>query len=69
MGAERLLALVLVFAPISLVSLGGCPSVFAEMQRQSVETRGWISAERFLDLFAVSRAAPGPGPLIVALVG
>ena len=69
MGADRLLALVLVFAPISLVSLGGGPSVFAEMQRQSVEVHSWLSAERFLDLFAVSRAAPGPGSLIAALVG
>ena len=69
MGGDRLLALVLVFAPISLVSLGGGPSVFAEMQRQSVEVHGWLSAERFLDLFAVSRAAPGPGSLVAALVG
>ncbi len=69
MGADRLLALVLVFAPISLVSLGGGPSVFAEMQRQSVEVHGWLSHERFLDLFAVSRAAPGPGSLVTALVG
>lgn len=69
MGADRLLALVLVFAPISLVCLGGGPSVSAEMQRQSVEVHGWLSAERFLDLFAVFRAAPGPGSLIVALVG
>ena len=69
MGADRLLALVLVFAPISLVSLGGGPSVFAEMQRQSVEVHGWLSSERFLELFAVSRAAPGPGSLVAALVG
>jgi chromate transporter len=68
-GADRLLALVLVFAPISLVSLGGGPSVFAEMQRQSVEVHGWLSDERFLELFAVSRAAPGPGSLVAALVG
>ncbi len=69
MGGDRLLALALVFAPISLVSLGGGPSVFAEMQRQSVEVHGWLSDQRFLELFAVSRAAPGPGSLIAALVG
>ena len=44
MGGDRLLALVLIFAPISLVSLGGGPSVFAAMQRQSVEVHGWLSA-------------------------
>jgi chromate transporter len=66
---ERLLALVLVFAPLSLVSLGGGPSIFAEMQRQSVEVHGWLSDAQFIDLFAISRAAPGPGSLIAALVG
>ena len=69
MGADRLLALALVFAPLSLVSLGGGPSIFADMQRQAVEVHGWLSDERFLELFAVSRAAPGPGSLVAALVG
>ncbi|MCB4823664.1 chromate transporter [Roseicella aerolata] len=66
---DRLLALILVFAPLSLVSLGGGPSIFAEMQRQSVEVHGWLTDAQFLDLFAISRAAPGPGSLICALVG
>jgi chromate transporter len=67
--AERLFALLLVFAPLSLVSLGGGPSIFAEMQRQAVEVHGWMSGPVFVDLFAISRAAPGPGSLISALVG
>jgi chromate transporter len=66
---DRLLALVLVFVPLSLVSLGGGPSIFAEMQRQSVEVHGWITGAEFVDLFAISRAAPGPGSLIAALIG
>jgi len=69
MDADRLLALLLVFAPLSLVSLGGGPSVFAEMQRQGVEVHGWLTDREFLDLFAISRAAPGPGSLIAALIG
>lgn len=63
------MALVLVFAPLSLVSLGGGPSIFAEMQRQAVEVHGWMTPAQFTDLFAISRAAPGPGSLIAALVG
>ncbi|WP_090566930.1 chromate transporter [Belnapia rosea] len=66
---ERLLALLMVFAPLSLVSLGGGPSIFAEMQRQAVEVHGWMTDRQFIDLFAISRAAPGPGSLICALVG
>ncbi|MDN3564037.1 chromate transporter [Paeniroseomonas aquatica] len=66
---DRILALLAVFAPLSLVSLGGGPSVFAEMQRQGVEVHGWLTAAQFVDLFAISRAAPGPGSLIAALIG
>ncbi|MBV1798560.1 chromate transporter [Siccirubricoccus sp. G192] len=66
---DRLFALVLVFAPLSLVSLGGGPSIFAEMQRQAVEVHGWLTDAEFVELFAISRAAPGPGSLISALVG
>jgi chromate transporter len=69
MAPDRLVALALVFAPLSLVSLGGGPSIFAEMQRQSVEVHGWLSDAAFVELFAISRAAPGPGSLISALVG
>jgi chromate transporter len=66
---ERLIALVVVFVPLSLVSLGGGSSIFAEMQRQAVEVHGWMGPREFNDLFAISRAAPGPGSLISALVG
>ena len=63
---DRLLALFLVFAPLSLVSIGGGTSIFAEMQRQTVSVHGWLTDAQFTDLFAISRAAPGPGSLICA---
>jgi chromate transporter len=66
---DRLLALFLVFAPLSLVSIGGGTSIFAEMQRQTVHVHGWLTDAQFTDLFAISRAAPGPGSLICALIG
>ena len=65
---DRLLALFLVFAPLSLVSLGGGPSIFAEMQRQAVDVHHWLTSREFLDMFALSRAIP-PGSMIVVLVG
>lgn len=69
MEPDRLLALVLIFVPLSLVSLGGGPSIFAEMQRQAVDVHGWMTEAEFVDLFAISRGAPGPGSLIAALIG
>ena len=69
MDSGRLLALVAIFVPLSLVSLGGGSSIFADMHRQAVEVHGWMTNQDFADLFAISRAAPGPGSLVAALVG
>jgi chromate transporter len=66
---KTLAALVLVFAPLSLVSIGGGPSVLAEMQHQAVVVHGWMTQREFADLFAISRAAPGPGALLATLIG
>jgi chromate transporter len=64
-----LVALVVVFAPLSLVSIGGATAVLAEIEHQAVVVRHWTSAGEFADFFALSRAAPGPGSLLVALIG
>jgi chromate transporter len=65
----RLLAIALVFAPLSLISFGGGQAIIAEMQHQVVDIRHWMSGPEFADLFALSRAAPGPSTLIAALIG
>ena len=62
-------ALVAVFVPFSLTSIGGGPSVFAGIQHQAVDVHHWVSAREFVDLFAISRAAPGPGSMLVTLIG
>jgi chromate transporter len=63
------LALLVVFVPFSLVSIGGGASIFAGIQHQAVDVRQWVSAREFIDLFALSRAAPGPGSMLVTLIG
>jgi chromate transporter len=66
---SRLLALALVFAPLSLVSFGGGQAIVADIQYQTVEVHGWLTNQEFANLFAVARAAPGPSTMIVALLG
>jgi chromate transporter len=68
-GENTLMALALAFAPLSLVSIGGGPAIVAEMQHQSVAAHHWVTAREFADLFAISRVAPGPGALLVTLIG
>src|SRR5215510_15805773 len=65
---SRLLGLILVFAPLSLFSFGGGQAIIADMQAQVVQ-HGWMTAQQFADVFALSRAAPGPSTLIAALIG
>jgi chromate transporter len=66
---SRLLSLFLVFAPLSLMSFGGGQAIIADMQHQTVDIQHWMSGREFVDIFAVSRAAPGPSTLIAALIG
>jgi chromate transporter len=66
---RTLLALVLVFVPLSLFSFGGGGAILADIEHQAVAVHRWTSAREFADLFAISRAAPGPGTMLSALVG
>jgi chromate transporter len=68
MREDTFVALLLVFVPLSLLSVGGGPSILAGLQN-AVAARGWMSQRDFLDLFAIARAAPGPGVLLATLVG
>jgi chromate transporter len=66
---RALLGLALVFVPLSLLSIGGGASLLAEIEYQSVTVHGWTTQREFADLFAISRAAPGPGTMLSTLIG
>jgi chromate transporter len=69
MSDNRVIGLFLVIAPLSFLSIGGGFSILAEMQHQMVDIHGWMTDREFIDLFAISRVAPGPGTLIATLIG
>lgn len=69
MRIDVLGALFVVFAPLSLAAVGGTPSIFASIQHQSVEVQRWVTSREFVELFAIARGAPGPGSLLVTLIG
>jgi chromate transporter len=66
---ETLLQLFWLFALLSMVAFGGGAGVIPDIQRAAVDTHHWLTAKEFLDLFAISRTAPGPGSMIAVLVG
>ena len=66
---STLLALAVLFAPLSLASVGGGQTLVAEIHRQVVGNHHWMTEQQFVDAFAISRMAPGPGTLLVTLIG
>ena len=65
----NLVDLALYFMMLSLISVGGMPSVLPELQRYAVDVKGWMTPGDFIQAFAVGQAAPGPNMLIASLVG
>ena len=63
------LALLAVFVPLSFLSVGGGMAVLPEMHRAAVVEYGWITEAQFVADYAISRMSPGPGSLIVTLIG
>ncbi len=64
-----LLSLFAVFAPLSIATIGGGQTIVADIQRQVVDVHHWMTEAEFLNAFAISRMAPGPGSLLVTLIG
>lgn len=65
----RIASLLGIFAPLSLLTIGGGQTIIADIQRQVVDVHHWMSAGAFVTLFAIARMAPGPGSLLATLIG
>jgi chromate transporter len=69
MREDPLWALVSVFVPLSFLAFGGGSAILAALEHQTVDVHHWITQREFIDLFALSRAAPGPGSMLATLIG
>lgn len=57
------------FSILSLIAIGGINPILPELHRQAVDVYGWMTTERFRDLFAIAQGSPGPNLLVVTLIG
>ncbi|NCZ74977.1 MAG: chromate transporter [Betaproteobacteria bacterium] len=57
------------FAGLSMMSVGGFISVVPEMQRYLVVEQGLISTRELAASIAIAQAAPGPNVQLVAVIG
>lgn len=69
MRGALLWKLALVFVPLSFATIGGGQGIVAEVHRQAVSLQGWMTEDQFVTDFALSRLAPGPGSLLITLIG
>jgi chromate transporter len=69
MRADLLLTILAVFGPLSFATIGGGQGIMPELHRQAVVQQHWISEQQFVFDFAISRLSPGPGSLLVTLIG
>lgn len=69
MRDNPLIQLILIIAPLSLLSLGGGAAILAPLHDATVNTHGWMTSPEFVQMFAISRTCPGPGAVITTLIG
>lgn len=67
--SEKLTALALIFAQLSLIAFGGGNTTLPEMHRQVVDVHRWMSGADFAALYALAQAAPGPNMMVAPLIG
>jgi chromate transporter len=69
MRGDVLWTILVIFAPLSFATIGGGQGIMPELHRQAVAQQAWITEQQFIYDFAISRLAPGPGSLLVTLIG
>lgn len=69
LGLIECLQLLLHFAALSLLAVGGANTTVPDMQRFVVGQQGWLSDAQFNACIALGQAAPGPNVLFVAVIG
>ena len=65
--SERLREVALLFLKLGALSFGGPAVYIALMHRETVNRRGWIDEQRFLDLVGATNLIPGPNATEMAI--
>jgi chromate transporter len=66
---NQILALVRVFAYLSILTVGGGMAAFPEMKILTVEVHKWLTFPQLIHLYSVGQMAPGPNMMMILVVG
>jgi len=61
--------LALLFGRLSLLAIGGVNSTVPQISADVVTLRHWLTPAQFVQLYAISNAAPGPNVMISTVIG
>jgi chromate transporter len=63
------LTVLILFARLSFLAIGGGNAAIPEMHREIVERHAWLDDATFAEAWALASAAPGPNVLVVVVLG
>jgi chromate transporter len=66
---QDVVQIVLLFVQLSFSAFGGITTVLPEMQHVVVDSRHWLTAQQFVDVYALGQTTPGPGSMMVIGIG
>ena len=66
---NQVLALVRVFAYLSILTVGGGMAAFPEMKVLTVEVHKWLTFPQLIHLYSVGQMAPGPNMMMIVVIG
>ncbi len=69
MQAKLILELILAFATLSMLAVGGGNAVLPAMEQILVLNEHWLTAEQFINIFSLGQIAPGPNMTMIVLIG
>jgi len=68
-NTKELPALVLVFAYLSLLTVGGGMAAYPELQHLTVDVRHWLTEDQLLHFYSLGQMCPGPNMMMVTAIG
>jgi len=66
---SQLLALMRVFAYLSILTVGGGLAAFPEMKHLTVDVHGWLTFTQLIHLYSMGQIAPGPNMMMIVSIG
>lgn len=66
---SQVVALIKVFAYLSILTVGGGMAAFPEMKILTVDVHKWLTFPQLIHIYSVGQMAPGPNMMMIVVIG